>query len=71
MWGGALPGTVRSLLVMVENREEVVIPSVRVQHERTRTMRNFCSDDSYAVKSACQQGEFSTGKKIKQQLFRA
>ena len=33
MWGGALPGTVRSLPVVVENRKEVVISSVRVQDE--------------------------------------
>ena len=34
VWGGALPRTVRSLPVVVENRKEVVaIPSVRVQHE--------------------------------------
>ena len=34
MRGGALPGTVSSLPVVVENREEVVIPSsARVQHE--------------------------------------
>ena len=29
----ALPGTVRSLPVVEENRKEVVIPSVLVQHE--------------------------------------
>ena len=29
VWGGALPGTVRSLAVVVENRKYVGIPSVR------------------------------------------
>ena len=33
VWGNALPGTVRSLPVVVENRKEVVFPSHRVQHE--------------------------------------
>ena len=32
VWGGALQGRVRSLPV-VENRKEVVIPSLRVHHE--------------------------------------
>ena len=33
VWGGALPGTVRSLPVEVENRKELVFPSARLQLE--------------------------------------
>ena len=33
MWGGALPGTVRSLPVVAENRKYMVLQSVRVQQE--------------------------------------
>ena len=47
MWGGALPGTVRSLPVVVENRKEVVTPSVRVQREYSH------DDDSLYERLLC------------------
>ena len=54
VWGNALPGTVRSLPVVVENRKEVAIPSARqhVSSTSTRTMQTLCTGDSYAVKCA-------------------
>ena len=76
MWGGALPGTVRYFPVVVENRKEVVILLVRVQHEHSHD-EGFCTSDSYAikveicvVKNKRTKAEFSTDKK-KRQLFGA
>ena len=48
MWGGALPGTVRSLPVVMENRKQVVIPSVRVQHKYSHD-EDSCTGDAHAV----------------------
>ena len=48
MWGGALPGTVRSLPVVVENHKELVIPSIRVQHE-------YSHDEDFLVRATLMQ----------------
>ena len=67
MWGGALPGTVRSLPGVVENRKQVVIPSVRVQRQYSYDAdflyeRLSCSEICM-VKNKRMKGEFSTGNK--------
>ena len=51
VWGGVLPGTVRSLPVVVESRKEVVIPCVRAQHAYSHDEdilygRLLCSENS-------------------------
>ena len=68
VWGGALMGTVRSLPVVVENRKEVVIPSVRVQHEYSHDVdflygRLLCSKIC-VVKNKWTKGGLQTGQKI-------
>ena len=50
VWGGALPGTVCSLPVVMENRKEVAKSHQYVSSTSTRTMRTFCTGDSYALK---------------------
>ena len=69
MWGGAPPGTVRSLPVGTENRKEVVIPSVHVQHEYSHDEeflygRLLCSKIC-VVKNTWTKDGFSTGKEEK------
>ena len=71
VWGGALPGTVRPLPVVVENRKEVLIPS---QYVRVQRQYSYDADFLYArllrskicvIKNIRTTGGFSTGKKNK------